>query len=177
MNKRILVFGVSGIGKTTACQDYANHHKGVKHISAGKILSESDVPHQSSEKALGYKEILTRQECLSRKINQLEKEHPYKDFIIDAHSFVESQDTIVNIPTRIISMLKPSSIILLELDPESVLARIKDSSRKRPTHRLVELMWHIHITRINVVNYAREIEVPLKIIEADCKDCISAHAH
>jgi adenylate kinase len=160
----MVVFGISGVGKTTACHRYVLHHPEVLHLKASELLRDAlkvDPENLRTQSSAG---IIKNQDRLAQALQDRLTESGLENFVLDAHSFIDNDGDLVSIPTATIASLKPTGLILLEATPEEIAARrLLSGDRKRPQRSIEELRSQIDLSRRNVQRYAVELKLPLKI--------------
>jgi adenylate kinase len=160
---RIIVFGISGVGKTTACRSFVTRHPGVLYISAGELLREATRLPVEMLRLAEPKEIIRNQLLIGAALDHRLAGRRDADVIIDAHSIIDNDREIVDVPTDAIRSLKPSGLILLEASPEEIVRRRLTDGLRRPKRSLTEVVSQMTIARKNVLGYADQLEVPLEI--------------
>jgi len=158
-----LVFGVSGVGKTSACQAYVAAHPGTLFVSASELLKAA---RRSSTEALRTEtadRIIQNQELLSPALAAFRAGREQRPILIDAHGVIDNDEQLVRVPVSTIVMLSPDRLILLEASVEEVAARRAGAERSRPVRTLEALAEEIAAERQMVTSYATALNVDLVI--------------
>lgn len=117
--KLLMVFGVSGIGKTTACVEYARLHENVVHFSASKLLGLD----RSSAGERSANEMLQDQRKLVELVRAARASTSARLMLLDAHSVVIVGGRQLIVPTDVIGAMEPDGFIFLEAAAEAVSRR------------------------------------------------------
>jgi len=161
-----LVFGVSGVGKTSACLNYVATHPETLFVSASDLLKAA---RQSSAEALRtatIDRIIENQALLGPALTAFRDGREDRSIIIDAHGVIDNDRDLVRVPVSTIAALAPDRLILLEAPAKEVAARRAGAERKRPVRDLNHIEKEIAAERDVVVGYASALAVELVIAEA-----------
>jgi adenylate kinase len=160
LSQRVIIFGVSGVGKTAACRDYVARHPEVAYLNVGEVLSEATGLSPEEMYLSSEEEILARQAIFSHILDRNFGSSARK-LVIDAHSVIDTDGGSVTIPVELIQSLQPTGIVLLESDPKEVQRRRLRDSRFRPDRSIGELQSQIAYTRKVVEGYSDHLNIPL----------------
>ncbi|MGU3398265.1 AAA family ATPase [Brucellaceae bacterium D45D] len=117
--KLIMVFGISGVGKTTACAEYAKQHPNVLHSSASALLRL----HRETAKTRTIEEIMQDQLLLVDLVRTLRADTRAQLMLLDAHSLISMADHEIIIPANIIASMKPNGMIFFRATGEVINSR------------------------------------------------------
>lgn len=122
----IFVSGVHGVGKTTLCSSYVStQNKDWKHFSAGELIKREMSTLAPSPKLLNdvkFNQKLLLQALAKKNLN-------YKKVLLDGHFVLCTEnDSIVPISANVFKKLHLSGVILIEADPELIVARLRNRS-------------------------------------------------
>lgn len=159
----VVVFGISGVGKSTACVSYVSRHPTVLHTSAGALLQEAKRTESSLLRIQDPQSILRNQNLLCAALARFRLGREDADILIDAHSIIDNGHELVEIPVDTVRAINPSGLILLEAPAELVFERRQKDSRSRPLRSVEELQLQMNIAREVCRNYGRELSLPLEI--------------
>jgi adenylate kinase len=159
----IIVFGISGVGKSTACASYIARHPNVLHTSAGALLQEAkgiDSDVLRTEAAQG---ILQNQTLLVAAVARYRLGREDADILIEAHSIIDNDHELIEVPVDIVRALRPDGLVLLEASPELVFERRQKDLRSRPARTVEELKSQMVVARKACEKYAAELKLPLEV--------------
>ncbi|MGF0524607.1 ATP-binding protein [Agrobacterium pusense] len=117
--KLIIVFGVSGVGKTTACAEYANRNHDVIHSSASDLLRL----HRETAGMRTIDEVMQDQHTLVDLVCALRAETRASLVLLDAHSLIVVAGRKIVIPADIIAAMNPSGLIFFKATGDVVFSR------------------------------------------------------
>ncbi len=137
---KIIVVAIPGSGKSTIMEHVQKMRKGVKIANFGDYMLEAakssyDIQNRDQmRKRLTLIEYQHVQEVAAKKIALLEG-----DVLIDTHASIKSvRGFYPGLPDKIVGLLKPDVIVVLEYDAFEVLKRRRQDTSKRGTGRDVE---------------------------------------
>jgi adenylate kinase len=160
-----LVFGVPGVGKTTACQAYVGRHPETLFISASSLLKAA---HQTSGEALrtaGAAEIVSNQQLLGAALAAFRKGREDRPVLIDAHAVIDNDQELVRVPVETIGSLVPDRLILLEAAACTVAQRRLADLRRRPVRNLKLISDELAAERATVESYAEALGLTLLVAD------------
>lgn len=161
-----LIFGVSGVGKTSACEAYVATHPDTLFISASALLKAARNSSAERLRTAASGAIVDNQALLGPALAAFRAGREERDVLVDAHGVIDNDHELVRIPSSAISELKPDRLILLEASPETVAARRANSERRRPVRDLAAIGREIAAERETVIAYAKTLRIGLVIAEA-----------
>lgn len=170
--KLLIVFGVSGVGKTTACAEFAVRHENVEHLSASQLLGleRSSAIVRSEEEALYDQDKLVELVLNARAVTAA------KVLLLDAHSvfFVGGRQLIV--PARVIASMEPTGLIFVKADPEVIVGRRSGRGDRGAYAPDTMAMEQLQLVALRAVEeYSRIISCPISIVDANQSvDLVSA---
>jgi adenylate kinase len=159
----VVVFGVSGVGKTTACRSYISRHHDVFHVSAGDLLKKVSGRTGEGLRLATSSDIQQNQNRLGPAFEDWRSDNGAANVLIDAHSIIDNNRELIQIPVEVIRSLNPSAMVLLEASPEVITKRRESDCRSRPTRSMGEIREQLLLSRELCLNYERELNVPLEI--------------
>jgi adenylate kinase len=158
----ILVFGISGVGKSTACASYIARHPNVLHTSAGALLQEAKGIDGGALRTEAARDILQNQTLLAGAVARYRSGREHADILIDAHSIIDNDHELIEVPVDIVRALGSDGLILLEASPEVVFERRRRDLRSRPARTVEELKFQMAVARKACEKYAAELQLPLE---------------
>ena len=165
MSRCVLVFGVSGVGKTTACKSYVVRHPDTLFVSASTLLKRA---HRSTDEGLRRatsSKIIGNQDRLRDALIQFRAGRESMPVLVDAHAIIDNDVEFVRVPASIIRELAPDLLVLLEAPPVEVEARRARDSRQRAYRQIDEISRELEAERETVPAYASEIGLDLRVGE------------
>jgi adenylate kinase len=159
----IIVFGVPGVGKTTACASYVARHLDVLHTSAGALLKAAKGIDGDALRTEAAQDILANQTLLEAAVTHFRMGREDVDLLIDAHSVIDNDSEMIEVPVNIVRTLRPDGLILLEASPELIFSRRRDDLRPRPRRTVEELGLEMAAARTACEKYAVELKLPLEV--------------
>ncbi|WP_340318026.1 ATP-binding protein [Rhizorhabdus argentea] len=162
----VLVFGVSGVGKTSACEAYVATHPDTLFISASGLLKAARNSSAETLRTAATGAIVDNQALLGPALAAFRAGREERDVLVDAHGVIDNDHELVRVPSSAIAALKPHRLILLEASPETVAARRANSERRRPLRDLAAINLEIAAERETVTAYAKALSIGLVIADA-----------
>ena len=158
-----LVFGVSGVGKSSSCSDFVARHPSYLHYSAGGLLREAKATSVDLLRTAGKQEITDNQTLIGDELRRKRRGQWNRPVIIDAHGVINNDVTLVPVPVAAIKTLEPDGLILLEARPELIIERRRKAARSRPMPSPAELQHEIEEERKAVRSFSANLGLPLVI--------------
>ncbi|MBR1245985.1 AAA family ATPase [Bradyrhizobium sp. AUGA SZCCT0169] len=163
MTSAILVFGVPGVGKTTACKSYVRRHPSFAYISASEVLREESDSSIEALRKSGVQDILRNQGILAHALASRMRYSQKNYFLIDSQNVIDNDVELIDVPIDVVRSLSPSGIILLESSAADIYLRRSNDIRSRPVRKIDQIDLHIQRTRRVTVDYATNLGVPMLI--------------
>lgn len=159
-----VVFGVSGVGKTTACAKLVERHRAFRHITASQLVDRVSLsPDRSVEQATA-----TQDEIVER-LRYLMENEPRR-IILDGHCVIQLTTGLFPIPNEFIMALAPAKIILIEAEPESVYNRRKQRDLTTKATTLDAIARELALTRKTCLAYHRDLSIPMTVLSSSATD-------
>lgn len=163
----LLVFGVSGVGKTSACQAFVARHPEFLYFRASQLLSEALAATPDELRTASAERIEANQELLGHGLAARRAPQLQRPVLVDVHGVIDNDRELVQVPVRTVQSLAPDGLILLENTPDVVAARRRHDPRPRPERTLEQLAQELAAERAAVEQYARALNVPWEAAHAD----------
>src|SRR3546814_2109434 len=127
-----VVFGVSGVGKTSAWQAYAATHPGTLFLSASDLLKAAR--HSSAEalRTATSDDIIENQALLGPALAASRAGREDSPSLVGAHGVIDNDRELVRVRVSAVAALGPDRLILLEAPTEEVAARRASADSLRP---------------------------------------------
>lgn len=157
----ILVFGISGVGKTTVCSDFAARHPEYLHYRASALLSAAKSESTERLRTSSAADIRSNQALLGEKLDSLRNGQLQRPVIVECHAIIDNDIELVEVPVSIVQALRPDGLILLEANAETVCARRVSDDRGRPMRTAEEIDRELIMERKAVSAFAVALDLPL----------------
>jgi len=136
-NKKVVMVGIPGVGKTTLLSKMAeiikNHKKSVFVLSFGTLMfdvaKENGLANRDELRKLPVSEQQKLQKIAAEKI----AEHEEDVVIIDTHAFINSSEGYYpGLPEHVLKIIKPTNFVSVSAKPEEIYnRRMTDDTRNR----------------------------------------------
>ncbi len=160
-----LVFGISGVGKTTACRDYVKRHPDTLFVSASSLLKSSMGMSGDALRTAAAGEIVQNQAVLGTALAEFRRGREAQAVLVDAHGVIDNDQALVPVPVSAIEALAPDHLILLEAPPTVVAAHRAAGVRPRPVRSVAAIEAELFAERETVEGFARTLGLHLAIVE------------
>lgn len=159
--RTILVFGVSGVGKTSSCEDYVRRHPDWLYLRASALLAlaTGEAPETLRTDTAGS--IKSNQSLLGNALRAARAQQPGRSVLLDAHAIIDNDKALVEVPLDAVADLGADAMILLEAGVEALARRRAHAHRQRPIRSLEQLGREIAAESKTVEAYARKLKIPL----------------
>lgn len=161
----ILVFGVSGVGKTSACEAYVARHPNTLFVSASSLLKAVKQTTGEVLRTAGAGEIIANQSLVASALATFRRGRDDQPILIDAHGVIDNGAEYVRVPLSAIEALAPERLILLEAPAIVVAERRATAVRKRPERSVEAITREIEAERSAVRSYAAALGLDLTVME------------
>ena len=136
-NKKVVMVGIPGVGKTTLLSKMAeiikNHKKSVSVLSFGTLMfdvaKENGLDNRDGLRKLPVAEQQKLQKIAAEKIAQ----HDEDVVIIDTHAFISSEEGYYpGLPEHVLKIIQPTNFVSVSAKPEEIYnRRMSDDTRNR----------------------------------------------
>ena len=157
----ILVFGVSGVGKTSSCADYVARHPEWLHLRASALLSGATGESAEALRTSSYETIRGNQQLLGAALERARSGREAAPILIDAHAAIDNDSDLVPVPIDSVASLHCDGMILLELPTDTLAARRANANRPRPARSKLALDLEASLEADTVRSYAVALNIPL----------------
>lgn len=162
----VVVFGISGVGKSTACQRYLDAHPEWMHFSASDLLKAAHSQSGEQLRTAASDTIKQNQLALGEELDRRRGLQPNRPILVDAHSVIDNDKTLTIIPAETIASLKPLGLIFLAAPVEVIVERRARGDRVRPARTVIELENHQAEALSATREYASALALPIFVLEA-----------
>ena len=167
MVRRILVLGVSGVGKSTACSKAVSANPSLLHLRASRLLCEATGQTADALRLSSSDDVESNQQLLAVALDRKVAMLQHTTVLLDGHAVIDNDRTLIRISTRAVEALKPNGILLVEASPAVILQRRASDRRRRPLRTIEDLEQEIKAERDAVFGYRQALDVPLEIVWAE----------
>jgi len=136
-NKKIILVGIPGVGKTTLLTKMVDilkdHKKNVIVINYGSLMFDVAKENGLEDRDLLRKLSVTEQQRLQKMAAETIATHDEEVVIIDTHAFISSPEGYYpGLPEHVLKIIKPSNFVSVAAKPEEIYnRRMKDDTRNR----------------------------------------------
>ena len=136
-NKKIILVGIPGVGKTTLLTKMVDvlkdHKKNVIVINYGSLMFDVAKENGLEDRDLLRKLSVTEQQRLQKIAAETIATHDEEVVIIDTHAFISSPEGYYpGLPEHVLKIIKPNNFVSVAAKPEEIYnRRMKDDSRNR----------------------------------------------
>ena len=169
-NKRIIVVGIPGVGKTTIVSEVKKslEQLGIKTTLAefGKIMLEEakrvNIKNRDEIRRLQIEDQKNLQRLAATRISEIISEI----VIIDTHLFITTfEGYYPGLPLDLLNVLKPSNLVLIIAKPEEIYHRRQnDSSRDRDIISIESIQNEIDVSKMLISSCSVISGAPFKIV-------------
>jgi adenylate kinase len=166
----ILVFGISGVGKTRLIQRTKDQLMPVFTWRASEIIGEArNISSGEDLRRLPVNEIQASQELLVRGFSVRRCANPHELVILDAHSVIDADGGLVDIAADVVARLYPAGLIHVGDTAANIhQRRDADAARPRPAREVAELEQYQKRSLEICRRYSEALLVPLvEVISGD----------
>ena len=157
-NKKIVMVGIPGVGKTTLLSKMVevikNHGKSVHVMSFGTLMFEVATKNGLKDRDELRKLPVTKQQELQKLAAEKIAAQTEQVIIIDTHAFINSSEGYYpGLPEHVLKIIKPTNFVSVSAKPEEIYnRRMKDDTRNRD--------------KITLINIKKELEYQTGMISA-----------
>jgi adenylate kinase len=173
----ILVFGISGVGKTRLIALAKDRLAPVLTWRASEIIGEARQISKSEDlRCLPVNELQASQELLVSGFMLRRRANPNALVILDAHSVIDADTGLVEIAIDVVERLYPAGLIHVGDTAERIQQRRDaDVTRPRPGRTVAELIRYQESSLEMCGRYSEALQVPLiEVISGDEEAFVSA---
>jgi len=136
-NKKVVLVGIPGVGKTTLLSKMVevikNHDKSVSVMSFGTLMFEVAKKNGLKDRDELRKLPVTEQQSLQKIAAEKIALQTEQVVIIDTHAFINSSEGYYpGLPEHVLKIIKPTNFVSISAKPEEIYnRRMTDDSRNR----------------------------------------------
>ena len=157
-NKKIILVGIPGVGKTTLLTTMVeilkDHKKNVVVINYGSLMFDVAKENGLTDRDQLRKLSVSEQQRLQKLAAEQISNHEEEVVIIDTHAFINSPEGYYpGLPEHVLKIIKPTNFVSVSAKPEEIYnRRMKDDTRNRD--------------KITLANIKKELDVQSGMISA-----------
>ncbi|HEX2107206.1 MAG TPA: adenylate kinase [Nitrososphaera sp.] len=169
-NKRAIVVGIPGVGKTTLitrAAELLNHKRKTTVAIFGTVMFEEakkkmGLKNRDELRRLAVDDQRRLQELAAQRITEMNDDI----VIIDTHLFVNTNEGYYpGLPMRLLSIMKPTNMVMVAADPSEIAERRKsDQTRQRDISSVENIQKELDISRVMVASCSVLTGAPFAII-------------
>jgi adenylate kinase len=166
----ILVFGISGVGKTRLIARAKDQLMPVLTWRASEMIGEArQISNSEDLRRLPVNQLLASQELLVRGFEVRRRSNPDALVILDAHSVIDADGGLVEIAIDVVARLHPAGLIHVgDTAAHIQQRRDADIARPRPVRNAAELEHYQERSLDMCRRYSEALLVPLiEVISGD----------
>ena len=161
-----ILFGLSGVGKTTMGRSIIDSDAGIEHLSASDLLKAAHSQTGEELRTAHEDRLVANQDVLGDALDKWHFPPGTHHILLDAHSVVDNDRTLVDIPVDVIVSLAPDRLIFIADEPAAIVARRASGERQRPARTKEELHTHQERSLAVCVGFSEALGVPLSIVKS-----------
>ena len=169
-NKRAIVVGIPGVGKTTLitrAAELLNQKRKTTVVIFGTIMFEEakknmGLKNRDELRRLAVEDQRRLQDLAAQRITEMNDDI----VIIDTHLFVNTEEGYYpGLPMRLLSIMKPTNMVMVAADPGEIAERRKsDQTRQRDISSVENIQKELDISRVMVASCSVLTGAPFAII-------------
>jgi len=170
VNKRAIVVGIPGVGKTTVITKAADilNKNGIKAtvVVFGTIMFEEaqklGVGHRDELRKMPVEDQRKLQEMAAHRIAHMTD----KVVMIDTHLFISTKEGYYpGLPVSLLKTLKPTNLVMIAAEPKEILERrLSDKTRNRDIINEADIKDELEISQIMVASCSILTGAPFTIV-------------
>lgn len=159
-----IIFGVSGVGKSTACERFVAEYPNFLYARASSLISAAAHADTDTLRRSTKDQILKNQWMLVDALSEFRAGRETRPVILDAHAVIDNDEELIEVPTEVIRKLCPTGLVLVDSKSATLAARRKRDARQRPVRNKMQLDRELNAERSAVKMYSRALDVPLRTL-------------
>ena len=169
-NKRAVIVGIPGVGKTTVISRAAemlNQKRKAAVVVFGTLMFEEakarmGIKHRDEMRGMPVEEQRRLQEMAAQRIAEMKDDI----VIVDTHLFINtSEGYYPGLPMRLLSIMKPTNLVMIAAEPQEIADRRKaDETRQRDIISAENVQKELDLSRMMVASCSILTGAPFAII-------------
>lgn len=161
----IILLGVSGVGKSRLANKIGALRPDTLLLSAGGLLRKYLRTTGEKLRTAEKRDVQENQLALAEALTNERRGQEDRLVLLEAHSFIDNDQELVDVPVKIIESLKPAGIILMSTTGERLAQQREMDERERPKRTPRELGRQLDHSRNLAVHYSETLRIPMIQIE------------
>ena len=169
-NKRAVIVGIPGVGKTTLitrAAEILNQKRKTTVVIFGTVMFEEakkdmGLKNRDELRRMAVEDQRRLQDLAAQRITEMNDDI----VIIDTHLFINTDEGYYpGLPMRLLSIMKPTNIVMVAADPNEIAERRKsDQTRQRDIASAENIQKELDISRVMVASCSILTGAPFAII-------------
>jgi adenylate kinase len=169
-NKRAVIVGIPGVGKTTLitrAAEILNRKRKTTVVIFGTVMFEEakkkiGLKNRDELRRMAVEDQRRLQDLAAQRITEMNDDI----VIIDTHLFINTDEGYYpGLPMRLLSIMKPTNMVRVAADPSEIAARRKsDQTRQRDIASAENIQKELDISRVMVASCSILTGAPFAII-------------
>jgi adenylate kinase len=168
-SKRAIIVGIPGVGKTTVitrAAEMLNQKRKTTVVIFGTLMFEEakkmGLNNRDEMRRMPVEDQRRLQEIAAQRITEMKDDI----LLIDTHLFINTEEGYYpGLPMRLLSIMKPTNIIMVAADPGDIAKRRKtDQTRQRDIASTENIQKELDISRVMVASCSILTGAPFVII-------------
>jgi adenylate kinase len=168
-NKRAIIVGIPGVGKTTLitrAAEMLNQKRKTTVVIFGTIMFEEakkmGLQNRDEMRRMSVEDQRRLQDLAARRITEMKDDI----VIIDTHLFINTDEGYYpGLPMRLLNIMKPTNMVMVAADPSEIAGRRKsDQTRQRDIASAEHIQKELDISRVMVASCSILTGAPFAII-------------
>jgi adenylate kinase len=164
----ILVFGVSGVGKSWHCRQAAEALN-LRHVSGSDLIRQEKNRLTSisvSADSLRQDRVVDNQQMLLDGFRAFRTQDE-RSILFDGHNVVDTDDQLIEIPFEVIAQLNPAAIAIVAGSPADIIRRrANDPMRDRPVRSIERITAYQDLCIDLARKQAERLSVPMALLNS-----------
>lgn len=169
-NKRAIIVGIPGVGKTTViCRaaELLSQNRKATVVVFGTLMFEEakakmGITHRDGMRGMPVDQQRRLQEMAAQRIAEMKDDI----VLVDTHLFINtSEGYYPGLPMRLLNIMKPTNLVMIAADPQEIANRRKaDQTRNRDIISAETVQKELDISRVMVASCSILTGAPFAII-------------
>ena len=169
-NKRAIIVGIPGVGKTTAitrAAELLNDKRKTAVVVFGTVMFEEakrkmGLNHRDEMRRMPVEEQRRLQEMAAQRIAEMQEDV----VLVDTHLFVNTAEGYYpGLPMRLLNIMKPTNLVMIAAEAQEIAARrASDETRQRDIISTDDIQKELDISRVMVASCSILTGAPFAII-------------
>ncbi|HEY7507153.1 MAG TPA: adenylate kinase [Nitrososphaera sp.] len=169
-NKRAIIVGIPGVGKTTAitrAAELLGEKRKTAVVVFGTVMFEEakrkmGLSHRDEMRRMPVEEQRRLQEMAAQRIAEMQEDV----VLVDTHLFINTAEGYYpGLPMRLLNIMKPTNLVMIAAEAQEIAARrASDETRQRDIISTDDIQKELDISRVMVASCSILTGAPFAII-------------